>query len=34
VVHFRFGRRRPAVGDFVDVKITATNQHDLHGTLA
>ena len=34
VVHFRFGRRRLAVGDFVDVKITATDQHDLHGTLA
>jgi ribosomal protein S12 methylthiotransferase len=34
VVHFRFGRRRIAVGDFVEVKIAATDQHDLHGTLA
>jgi len=32
-VHFRFGRRRIAVGDFVDVKITSAEQHDLHGTL-
>jgi ribosomal protein S12 methylthiotransferase len=34
VVHVRSGRRRIAVGDFVDVKITAAGQHDLHGTLA
>jgi ribosomal protein S12 methylthiotransferase len=34
VVHVRSGRRRVAVGDFVDVKITAADQHDLHGSLA
>jgi len=34
VVHIRVGRRRVAVGDFVDVKITSAEQHDLHGTLA
>jgi ribosomal protein S12 methylthiotransferase len=34
VVHFRSGRRRIAVGDFADVKITAAEQHDLHGILA
>jgi len=34
VVHARVGRRRVAVGDFVDVKITAAAEHDLQGTLA
>jgi ribosomal protein S12 methylthiotransferase len=34
VVHVRSGRRRIAVGDFVDVKVTAAGEHDLHGTLA
>jgi ribosomal protein S12 methylthiotransferase len=34
VVHIRTGRRRIAVGDFADVKITAAEQHDLHGILA
>jgi ribosomal protein S12 methylthiotransferase len=34
VVHVRTGRRRIAVGDFVDVKIASAGQHDLHGTLA
>jgi len=34
VVHVRTGRRRIAVGDFVDVKITSAREHDLHGTLA
>jgi len=34
VVHIRVGRRRIAVGDFVDVKITAAAEHDLLGTLA
>ena len=34
VVHVRVGRRRVAVGDFVDVKITAAAEHDLQGTLA
>jgi len=33
VVHIRVGRRRIAVGDFVDVKITAAAEHDLLGTL-
>jgi ribosomal protein S12 methylthiotransferase len=32
VVHVRAGRRRIAVGDFVDVKITSAGEHDLHGT--
>ena len=34
VVHVRVGRRRVAVGNFVDVKITAAAEHDLQGTLA
>ncbi len=34
VVHVRVGRRRIAVGDFVDVKIGSADDHDLHGTLA
>ena len=34
VVHVRTGRRRVAVGDFVDVTITAADAHDLHGVLA
>jgi ribosomal protein S12 methylthiotransferase len=34
VVHVRRGRRRVAVGDFVDVEITAADAHDLHGTIA
>jgi ribosomal protein S12 methylthiotransferase len=34
VVHVRVGRRRVAVGDFVDVKVTAAAEHDLQGTLA
>jgi ribosomal protein S12 methylthiotransferase len=34
VVHVRVGRRRIAVGDFVDVKIGSAGDHDLHGTLA
>ena len=34
VVHVRVGRRRVAVGDFVDVRITAAAEHDLQGTLA
>jgi ribosomal protein S12 methylthiotransferase len=32
VVHVRVGRRRIAVGDLVDVKITSAGEHDLHGT--
>jgi ribosomal protein S12 methylthiotransferase len=34
VVHVRTGRRRIAVGEFVEVKITAAAAHDLQGTLA
>jgi len=34
VVRFRTGRRRIAVGDFVDVRIEASQQHDLEGRLA
>ncbi len=34
VVRFRTGRRRVAVGDFVDVRIDAADEHDLHGRLA
>ena len=34
VVHVRTGRRRVAVGDFVDVTIAAADAHDLHGVLA
>ena len=34
VVHIRVGRRRIAVGDFVDVKVTAAGAHDLQGALA
>jgi ribosomal protein S12 methylthiotransferase len=34
VVEIRTGRRRLAVGDFVEVKITAAAAHDLQGTLA
>jgi ribosomal protein S12 methylthiotransferase len=33
VVRFRTGRRRIAVGDFVDVRIAASRQHDLEGRL-
>jgi ribosomal protein S12 methylthiotransferase len=34
VVYVKKGRRRLAVGDFVDVTITAADEHDLHGRLA
>jgi ribosomal protein S12 methylthiotransferase len=34
VVHLRTGRRKLAVGDFVDVRITGSGPHDLQGTLA
>jgi ribosomal protein S12 methylthiotransferase len=34
VVHIRTGRRRVAVGDFVDVRITAADEHDLQGVPA
>jgi len=34
LVRFRTGRRRIAVGDFVDVRIEASQQHDLEGRLA
>jgi ribosomal protein S12 methylthiotransferase len=34
VVHIRSGRRRITAGDFVDVKITAADEHDLHGIPA
>jgi len=34
VVRFRTGRRRIAVGEFVDVRIEASQQHDLEGRLA
>jgi ribosomal protein S12 methylthiotransferase len=34
VVHLRTGRRKLAVGDFVDVTITGSGPHDLQGTLA
>jgi len=34
LVHVRVGRRRVAVGDFVDARITSAAEHDLHGTLA
>jgi ribosomal protein S12 methylthiotransferase len=33
VVYVRTGRRKLVPGDFVDVKITSAEQHDLHGTL-
>jgi ribosomal protein S12 methylthiotransferase len=34
VVRFRTGRRRVAVGEFVDVRIDASQHHDLEGRLA
>jgi ribosomal protein S12 methylthiotransferase len=34
VVYVKTGRRRVAVGDFVDVAVTAADAHDLHGKLA
>ncbi len=34
VVYVKKGRRKLAVGEFVDVAITAAEEHDLHGTLA
>jgi ribosomal protein S12 methylthiotransferase len=34
VVHVRSGRRRIAVGDFVDVKVASAGEHDLAGGLA
>jgi ribosomal protein S12 methylthiotransferase len=34
VVYVKSGRRRLMPGDFVDVRITAAEQHDLHGRLA
>jgi hypothetical protein len=34
VVRIRTRRRRIGVGDFVDVRIEAANQHDLEGTPA
>jgi len=34
VVHVRVGRRRIAVGDFIDVKIASATQHDMHGAPA
>jgi ribosomal protein S12 methylthiotransferase len=34
VVYIKTGRRKLAPGDFVDVKITSAEEHDLHGALA
>lgn len=34
VVHVKHGRRKLAAGEFVDVKITAAEAHDLKGTIA
>jgi ribosomal protein S12 methylthiotransferase len=34
VVYIKAGRRKLVPGDFVDVKVTSAEQHDLHGTLA
>jgi ribosomal protein S12 methylthiotransferase len=34
VVYIKAGRRKLVPGDFVDVKITSAELHDLHGTLA
>jgi ribosomal protein S12 methylthiotransferase len=34
VVYVKTGRRKVAVGDFVDVRITSADAHDLHGALA
>ena len=34
VVYVKTGRRKLAAGDFVDVKITSAEEHDLHGALA
>jgi ribosomal protein S12 methylthiotransferase len=33
VVHIKTGRRKLAPGDFVEVKITSAEEHDLHGAL-
>jgi ribosomal protein S12 methylthiotransferase len=34
VVYLKTGRREFAVGEFVDVRITSADMHDLHGTPA
>ncbi len=34
VVYIKTGRRKLAPGDFVEVKITSAEEHDLHGALA
>jgi len=34
LVYVKTGRRRLAVGDFVDVLIRSSDEHDLHGALA
>jgi len=34
VVYVRKGRRKVNVGDFVDVAIARSDEHDLHGKLA
>jgi ribosomal protein S12 methylthiotransferase len=33
VVYVKTGRRKVAVGDFVDVKVASADAHDLHGVL-
>jgi len=33
-VYVRKGRRKVNVGDFVDVAIARSDEHDLHGKLA
>ena len=34
VVYVKTGRRKLAVGDFVDVKVASADRHDLHGSVA
>ena len=34
VVYVKKGRRKAAVGDFVEVEIARAEEHDLHGRLA
>jgi ribosomal protein S12 methylthiotransferase len=34
VVYVKTGRRKVAVGDFINVKVTSADAHDLHGSLA
>jgi ribosomal protein S12 methylthiotransferase len=34
LVYVKTGRRKLAVGDFVDVRIRSSDEHDLHGALA